>query len=325
MAVTVYKSTDASAPSLTNVAGTLVTVFDAILVNGYGAKAAAGWGKEFSGTNKAAYRPPTGNRHYLRIDDAAGATALVRSFETMSDVDMGTLPSPTGGNLTHGKCTAVLPVKWVAIADARTLYFFARDGAVIDSYKALMFGDIFSYVAADTGKTFLQVDGSGTDPARYFASWHELHVQLIPSQMAQVAAGAGRFLQRKYTLATGALEVGWNASPQYTSGTNINNNANFLAMNGKIAYPDPVTATLLVVPIYVHEKDSAPGSLPVIRGKMRGLWRILHPVSVIADGDTFVGVGELAGKTFMVIRDLGNTAPQSMLMLETSDTWPSSA
>jgi hypothetical protein len=34
MAVTVYKSMDASAPTLTGLAGSLTTVLDAVLVNG---------------------------------------------------------------------------------------------------------------------------------------------------------------------------------------------------------------------------------------------------------------------------------------------------
>ena len=50
MTVTVYRSTDASAPVLTGVAGAMKAVLDACLVNGYGAKAAAGWSAPFSAT-----------------------------------------------------------------------------------------------------------------------------------------------------------------------------------------------------------------------------------------------------------------------------------
>ena len=71
MTVTVYLSTDASAPTLDGNVGSLITVLDAVLVNGYGAKAAAGWTKAFSGTNKAAYRnsPSTGTGLFWRIQD----------------------------------------------------------------------------------------------------------------------------------------------------------------------------------------------------------------------------------------------------------------
>ncbi|WP_297486902.1 MULTISPECIES: hypothetical protein [Pseudomonadota] len=38
MTVTIYSSKDASAPALTGIAGSLVAVLDACLVNGYGTK-----------------------------------------------------------------------------------------------------------------------------------------------------------------------------------------------------------------------------------------------------------------------------------------------
>ena len=56
MGVTVYRFDDAGAPTLSAAAGALISVLDACLVNGYGAKPAAGWTKAFSGTNQAAYR-----------------------------------------------------------------------------------------------------------------------------------------------------------------------------------------------------------------------------------------------------------------------------
>lgn len=54
--------------------------------------AGAGWGKVFSGTNKAVYRStdPTGSRFYLRVDASSGQFARVRGYETMSDIDTGT-------------------------------------------------------------------------------------------------------------------------------------------------------------------------------------------------------------------------------------------
>ena len=52
---TVYRSDDASAPVITGTAGDLVMALDAILVNGYGAKSAAGWTIAYTGANKRAY------------------------------------------------------------------------------------------------------------------------------------------------------------------------------------------------------------------------------------------------------------------------------
>lgn len=42
MTVRVYRWDDASAPTLTGQLGSLITLLDAVLVNGYGSKTAAG-------------------------------------------------------------------------------------------------------------------------------------------------------------------------------------------------------------------------------------------------------------------------------------------
>ena len=47
MPVTVYRSTDAGAPLLTNSNGSLIAVLKACLVDGYGSKASAGWTAPF--------------------------------------------------------------------------------------------------------------------------------------------------------------------------------------------------------------------------------------------------------------------------------------
>lgn len=86
MPVTIYTSEDAGAPPLLpNAAGALIAVLDACLVNGYGAKAGAGWSKPFNGVNLAVYKQGAGsNGMHCRIDDSNGATARVRGFEDMT-------------------------------------------------------------------------------------------------------------------------------------------------------------------------------------------------------------------------------------------------
>lgn len=102
MTVTIYRSSDASAPGLTGQAGSLIGVLDACLVNGYGAKAAAGWAKEFSGTNLAVYRAPSGNRLRIRVNDTGTTVARVVGYETMTDVDTGVNPFPTAAQVSGG-------------------------------------------------------------------------------------------------------------------------------------------------------------------------------------------------------------------------------
>src|SRR5277367_4813757 len=95
MTITVYKSSDASAPVLSGQAGAMAGVLDACLVNGYGSKAAAGWGTAFTGTNLRAYQPASGNRLYLALDDTGTTSCRLTGYEAMSAVSTGTGPFPT--------------------------------------------------------------------------------------------------------------------------------------------------------------------------------------------------------------------------------------
>lgn len=58
-------------------------------------QAGAGWSKPFSASTKAVFRPPAGNRRYLRVVNAVGANVQARGYEDMTDVDTGTNPFPT--------------------------------------------------------------------------------------------------------------------------------------------------------------------------------------------------------------------------------------
>jgi hypothetical protein len=134
MAITVYKGTDAGAPTFSNAAGSAVAIFDACLVNGYGAMAAAGWSIVYTGTNIRCYRAPAGNRFYLRVDDSAAgaATAAGRTqavgFETMTDVNTGTNQFPSSAIANYGFCrrasTAGTVTSWILIASDRSFYWF---------------------------------------------------------------------------------------------------------------------------------------------------------------------------------------------------------
>jgi hypothetical protein len=157
MPVLVYKSTDAGAPVLTGLAGSLVTVLDAVLTTGYGAKAAAGWAIAFTGANKRIYRPPTGQlRGFYRVQDdapnptfAGGREARVKGSEAATGVDVQTNLFPTAAQLANGlfvrkSATAdATAVPWIAIADDRTLYFF-NNTKDYTGYSSFMIGEYFS-------------------------------------------------------------------------------------------------------------------------------------------------------------------------------------
>lgn len=172
MTVTVYYSTDASAPSLTGSAGSLIAVLDACLVNGYGAKPAAGWTKAFAGTNLASYRTGTGNQYYLAVDDTGVAfgTNFVRlqGFTSMSAVTTGQgqwplqfqLTAQSGAIVMQKSTTTDSTVRaWVLVASGSGVYFLPEIAATVGAWVGttnvgsgngqFFFGDIVSYKPND--------------------------------------------------------------------------------------------------------------------------------------------------------------------------------
>lgn len=168
MTVRIYASTDASAPTLTGAAGSLTTLLDAILVNGYGSKTAAGWTINQTTTNKRGYKQNTTGANnssgmLLYVDDTApgagGAReARVCGFETMSAITpTGTGQFPTAAQSSVGVGTLVVRKSttadattrpWYCIANGQNVYLFMETGDITTPTVAacsLIFGDFVSY------------------------------------------------------------------------------------------------------------------------------------------------------------------------------------
>lgn len=319
MTVAVYKSTDASAPVLTGQAGSLVTVLDAVLVNGYGAKAAAGWAIPFTGTNKRIYRAPTGGlRGFYRVQDdapnatfAAGREARFKGSEAASAVDTQTNLFPTAVQLANGlfmrksAYADATAVPWVCVADDRTCYFFCNT-ADYPGYAAMMFGEYFSIKSAAD-------NFNGMCIGRAVEQTATTQLMLASDERLDDLAALTVTLVGHYT-ARSFTEMGGSSSPVAKHG-NAAHSAATLA--GLAFFPNPVDGGAQLSQVWIHE-----GSLagPVIRGRMRGFWHFLHPQGVnVQDGDTFTGVGPLAGKTFQIIKPTSDAL--GIFCMEISDTW----
>lgn len=321
MPVTVYQSTDQSAPQLDSSLGSLCAVLDACLVNGYGAKAAAGWSIPFTGTNKRVYRPPTGAlRPYLRVqDDAPRAApfnnaneARILGYEAMTTVDVGTgrFPAATATlGVILQKSSGIGNFRpWIVVADDRTLYMFVKSGDFGEGWASFAFGEYFSLKSTTDNYNAILI-GNITEtivgtPVQSYA-YENLH-----RLAGLTAAVAGHFVPRPYTEAgpinttTFAL-IGKHGHPGH----------NNLTLAGNLPYPHPTDNGIWLSQVWIHEALT----LTVIRGRMRGFWHQLHPVWSLRHGDTWTGTGATAGKTFMAI---GPTSDYSgMFAIETSDTW----
>lgn len=319
MAVTVYRSTDASAPTLAGTVGSLITVLDAILVNGYGAKAAAGWSKAHSGTNKAVYRNGAGAsaRMYLQVLDnlAAPMDAMVRGYETINDVDanVATGPFPTTGqvaagaglywNKTNANSAATRP--WIAIADDKTLIWLTYKSSDLGNNRWAFnyFGDIKSFKSGDAFGCLLAA-GTAAGATTY---------NLCPAVVASLnpSAQTGHYMPRSHSQAGGSIPVA-----KQVDLTRHNNTSMGFGVAGTscLAYPTPVDGGLQLSPVFVYE----PGQSQ--RGYLRGVWNPCHN-NVMAQDVQVSGGGTLTGKTFIGLFCYDGTN-LCQIAVEDSNTWP---
>jgi hypothetical protein len=326
MTVQIYKSTDASAPVLSGQNGALISLLDACLVNGYGAKAAAGWTKSFAPNgNQAAYRLATAGAtgFFLSVDDSGASATLaarvarVRGFETLTAFATGTGGFPTTTQLANGLHIYKSPTAdataraWILLADDKTFTLLTNPGSSseLSGYSILHFGDMFSLKTGDAYRAIIIGRASeGAAPGQNLPS-EERFADLV----ALTAVATGHYMPRNY-LGASQLAV------------NVGKHCGDNAKRGLIPYPNPADQSIDLAQLWVHEPLT---NLGVLRGRLRGVWDFLHdPIAGVNDGDTFNGSGALAGKSFLVARPVGSLSTPvtavRVLVLETSNTWETS-
>ncbi len=300
MTVTVYRSTDTGAPALyTDSAGSLISILDACLVDGYGSQPAAGWTKAFSGTNKAAYRMSTtapASGFYLRVDDTSTTESRWVGYESMTDIDTGTDSFPLESQVSGGLYSLKVSTnsEWILIADERAFYFFHDNPLLSLSAAGTFFGDIVSATAADNVCCVLAGRENGT-----FSGASEA-LAAIYSTLSSPAPG--HYLARNYDSTSKSV----NCIP-------IGKNFGSYLGSGGFDYPNPSDNNLMMDKLILADSPAD----KTFRGYYPGLWNALHndPGN---HNDTFSGTGILAGKTFLILETF-----QGRSILETSDTWRS--
>lgn len=314
----IYRSTDTSAPVLTGQVGSLITLLDACLVNGYGSKAAAGWSKPYTGTNSADYQQG-GSGFYLEVNDNGPGTggareARIRGYEVMTAFNTGTGLFPTSAQLSAGdvirkSATADGTARaWKLFADDRTFYLFILSGDAAGIYISTMFGDIFSYLAGDNYKCAIM--GRTTETA---AGPPAASTDNFGSNAAFGSSVAGHYIARTYTGFGTSTTIGKSVDAIKSGNTSSG------AFVGPVPFPNPIDGGLYISPVTVHEA-------PVIgiRGVLRGLWQGIHPLASFSDGDTFDGQGTYATRSFEIVKTTtGQTGANQYMVLETTE-WDTS-
>ncbi len=278
----VYYSTDASAPVLSGSAGALVAVLDACLVNGYGSKSSAGWSRPYNSGNLSAYRPPSGNRFYLRVDDSGTTDARIVAYEAMTGISTGTNPFPTAAQISGGgywrkSATANSTARpWIVVADATYFYLYADINAGTVQPLTFFFGDLASYKSGDGFGTLLYVNTSAASSSECLGVDNTLFTK------------SGHYLARAYDQTTLSKACGKHGDPR--------GSATYVGYSTKINYPDSTDSALWLGVVAINE---AAGAAWTIRGEMPGL---LEPMGDPgATLDTFTGTGDLAGVTYLIL------------------------
>lgn len=319
MSVTVYKSTDTSAPVLTGEVGKLRDLLKACLVDGYGSQPDLGWTEPFTGTNKACLQAGEGLQHYYRINDNGAGTggakeALIRGFVAMSDVDTGTDPFPSDAQsaltedslIARKSATADATARaWVIIADERTCYGFIKTGDNASNYLAFAFGEFYSVLPSDNYASILVARTSENSATLTADGLDRLQVGLTN-------ASQGHYCPRGYTGLGTSVNLG-------KHGDAVKGNQQTFTI-GAVPFPNSADGGIYISPIWLHD----PTTLPVngIRGRMRGFWHFCHAAASVGDLDTFTGVGDLLGIEFLFLKLGGNAGVYTM---DVSGPWENTA
>lgn len=318
----IYRSSDPSAPVLSGDTGSLLTVLDAVLVNGYATQSAAGWTKPFPNTaSYGCYKQGSGSSGctLFVLDNGASAAlgkeAQLSGWDYITSIEGGIVtgsnPFPTPTQLSFSSSGVVFARKssaatsatrsWIIAADSMTMYAFVSTIDTAGSYMAFMFGDFFSIKSgsADTGRCMIAGRSSGNSAALAFDKLDALDATLTTAVAGNFAAHP--FGGMSSSVALNKHGDGWKGSTTTLIGT--------------VPYLNPVDNSIYLSPIWIAE-----GTTGTIRGRMRGLYQPCHALSSFTDSQLITGsanAGDFRTQTFMTVKSSSNAG---VYVVEISDT-----
>lgn len=311
-------SSSPGAPTLTGEVGSLIAVLDFVLDV---ADTTNGWEKVYSGTNKAVYRPRFGNRFYYRcLDDGSLATtaareAVIRGFESMSDVDTGVDPFPTvsqrANPVIRKSNTANSTARaWWAIRTTRYMMLRIQDNASsnVTEGSTTVMGDVPSRWPGDTWNSVLCVNNTNSSSTAF----GPLNHQWFNSYSVPNVSGGGSFIVRSASGGDKSRPTGW-TSGMASSSTYIISYATGMAVSGVLDY-----APIYLVDSLTTVSNNQPGS-PRVRIPNFFMTPYIHSGSGLAVGDTL----QDGGREFIVVGQENVTFANNsghFMLLQTNDT-----
>lgn len=260
-----------------------------------------GWASEYSASNVEVFRSPNviGTRHYLRVDDggAEPRDARVVAYESMTDVNTGTGPSPTAGQLSGGgywcKSNSANSTTrpWVLVGDDRTFYLMVCHSGAGTNFSSYCFGDFESFksggdayanvLMCQTSTQSAQTAGSAASDADYTDT--------------ETATHLGAYFSRSYT-GIGASALGKKGMPFGINGTASGVRSG--QSSGLWQYPNgPDGGLYLTKPFLLETAVSA------IRGRYRGLHVTPQSIgtAVFAHLEAVTAIAGLSGRTLRAV------------------------
>lgn len=286
----------------------------------------AGWTKPYTGTNKAAFRNSVsagGTGMYLRVNDSASGTggareALVRCYLTMSDVDTGTVETPTvaqvAASIVWRKSNTVDSTAraWILVADELTMYLCVSTGTLNSNVGDSTYGagDIASHVAGDAYRFF--VAGREAQATTHFGSGSFGLMTPAAMSFAAPSASACSWLARGYAGTGSPVRIGLATFGLVNDGVAIGTSA-------AIARPSPGSSLSYFYPAFIGIESS-------IRGQMRGLYVPQNNWGGVDAGFEVVNPPGLAG-TLMALRHNINpitysTINDAHIFVDITNAWP---
>lgn len=292
MAVTVYKSNDTGATTLDSLNGgkSLINILKACLVNGYGAKAAAGWtiALEDAPNNKIIFRnsAANGTGRYFRFQEngvmynghggGADQIAVMRGCESYTDIDTtaGNFPNVDGADTSDDstyygvsvfKASAdnnAGPYPWIVFADDRTCYVYISyykpgytdpfDSAMADAdYRNIVaFGD-FTPFNDIVDPYAAMVIGNGFNTVPYSNKCYFGRSYLSQGTIAS------HYMNRGMEGNAGAIEFSKGPMMESYNSSGIGGKLNSPQAYDYMPYPSPVSGGVMLMPIVVQENTNA--------------------------------------------------------------------
>jgi len=281
----------------------------------------AGFTKLYAGTNLAAYKSAnvaaTGG--VLRVDDTAAQQARVRGYETMSDVNTGTGPTPTdtqvSGGLFWPKSTTANTTarEWVLVADDRTFYILLMPNSFAP-VKGLLagFGDMIPNNSADSAYSWFVSGQTATDTG--LTSSASYPGCLGYSNYNQTTSG--RFAPRSYTGLGSSVRLG-NANLYLRNGVAWSGGG---ASGPFVAFPNGPDGGLYYERVRMLE-DQVSGS--ALRGELPGIMHMPQALGeTFQNKDKMPATAALVGRTLIALRPGNGSATAAIGVVAADLTGP---